>query len=250
MNCANCCNELPKGKRKYCSDKCSSQGWHKQNLLNRPTAKCIECSKGFKQTKNGGANGDQLTMCCSSRCGYQRKHRIDREINLIKSMGITIDAVRDRRAKQIDRADSKAKADYVNALYLDAKRNHCRVCGGDITQDTNQNCKRYCDQCQSTKKSAYLSLARRTGIIPTGGDRSRAKHYGVEYEPIKRKVVFDLHDWHCAQCNDETPKELKGTINTKAPELDHVIPISKGGPHTYANVQLLCRECNAIKSDT
>lgn len=242
MNCANCCNELPKGKRKYCCDKCSSQGWHKNNLLRLPVVRCPECSKQFRQTKNGGANGDQLTICCSSRCGYERKHRIDKEISLIKNMGTLIQVGKGRRVRALISAR-------VSTAYKNAKRDHCRDCGAGIEQDTSQNCKRYCDQCQSTKLSAYLSLARRTGMIPISGDRSRAKHYGVEYEPIKRKVVFDLHGWHCAQCNDETPKELKGTINPKAPELDHVIPISKGGPHNYANVQLLCRECNAIKSD-
>lgn len=32
-----------------------------------------------------------------------------------------------------------------------------------------------------------------------------------------------------------------------APELDHVMPLSKGGTHSMDNVQLLCRKCNQRK---
>lgn len=30
-------------------------------------------------------------------------------------------------------------------------------------------------------------------------------------------------------------------------EIDHVVPLSRGGPHCDANVQLLCRRCNRAK---
>ena len=29
--------------------------------------------------------------------------------------------------------------------------------------------------------------------------------------------------------------------------LDHIIPLSKNGPHAYYNVQTLCRKCNTKK---
>jgi hypothetical protein len=32
-------------------------------------------------------------------------------------------------------------------------------------------------------------------------------------------------------------------------EYDHVIPFSRGGANTVANVQILCRRCNNLKSD-
>lgn len=48
--------------------------------------------------------------------------------------------------------------------------------------------------------------------------------------------VLDQHDRKCAYC---------GT--TENIELDHVVPLSKGGRHTKSNVQPLCRSCNARK---
>jgi 5-methylcytosine-specific restriction endonuclease McrA len=38
-----------------------------------------------------------------------------------------------------------------------------------------------------------------------------------------------------------------GTNHDNAPEHDHVVPMSAGGPNTYANSQLLCRVCNWLK---
>jgi len=35
----------------------------------------------------------------------------------------------------------------------------------------------------------------------------------------------------------------------KAPTIDHVIPLSKGGTHEPANVQLAHYYCNSIKAD-
>lgn len=34
------------------------------------------------------------------------------------------------------------------------------------------------------------------------------------------------------------------------PSIDHIKPIAKGGLHSWDNVQLACRQCNSIKSDS
>lgn len=33
------------------------------------------------------------------------------------------------------------------------------------------------------------------------------------------------------------------------PSIDHIIPLAKGGTHTWDNIQLAHRHCNSIKSD-
>lgn len=40
-----------------------------------------------------------------------------------------------------------------------------------------------------------------------------------------------------------------GTCHDKAPELEHIIPLSRGGLHTFSNVACSCRKCNHAKGD-
>ncbi|CAN7187248.1 HNH endonuclease [Acidovorax sp. LjRoot117] len=64
--------------------------------------------------------------------------------------------------------------------------------------------------------------------------------------PIK---VFDRDKWRCQLCNRKTPKAKRGSYDDDAPELDHIVPLSKGGAHSYLNTQCACRACNSKKSD-
>lgn len=78
-------------------------------------------------------------------------------------------------------------------------------------------------------------------------DRKRARKYGCFYEPVNPAAVCERDGWTCYLCGVETPKELRGKRAANAPEVDHVIPLSKQGPHSYANVRCCCRRCNRAK---
>ncbi|WP_425516052.1 HNH endonuclease [Rhizobium leucaenae] len=71
--------------------------------------------------------------------------------------------------------------------------------------------------------------------------------YVENVDPIK---VFDRDKWKCQICGVKTPRKLRGTLDDKAPELDHIMPLALGGAHSYFNTQCACRKCNAHKSDT
>lgn len=34
---------------------------------------------------------------------------------------------------------------------------------------------------------------------------------------------------------------------SKVEEIDHIVPLSKGGSHTFSNIRMLCRTCNRAK---
>lgn len=66
----------------------------------------------------------------------------------------------------------------------------------------------------------------------------------VAFDPFQ---VFRRDKWKCKACGCDTPKRLRGTYEDDAPELDHIVPLSRGGWHSPDNCQTLCRRCNQDK---
>ena len=65
---------------------------------------------------------------------------------------------------------------------------------------------------------------------------------------MKTIAVFERDGWRCQICGCDTPRELRGDRRApNAPQLDHIIPMSKGGGHTWDNVQCACARCNNQK---
>ena len=77
-------------------------------------------------------------------------------------------------------------------------------------------------------------------------DRARRKGLPRDYSitPIK---LFNRDGWRCQICGDRTPKNLRGKQQPKSPTIDHILPISLGGGHTWDNVQCACHACNMAK---
>lgn len=82
----------------------------------------------------------------------------------------------------------------------------------------------------------------------TKDHRSRARRLGVFVEDVKLSVLFARDAGRCGICGEQAdmatrwPDPLTATI-------DHVIPMSRGGLHEYANVQLAHAVCNSRKND-
>ena len=69
----------------------------------------------------------------------------------------------------------------------------------------------------------------------------------VRIENVNPMRVFKRDKWKCQGCGIKTQK--KYTLMDSAAEMDHIIPLSKGGEHSYLNTQTLCRKCNQEKSN-
>lgn len=58
-------------------------------------------------------------------------------------------------------------------------------------------------------------------------------------ERVYRKEVHTRDNGRCYLCSDP--------ITFEEMHLDHVIPLSRGGEHSYANVKAACARCNLVK---
>ncbi len=118
----------------------------------------------------------------------------------------------------------------------------CSICGAEYSHTISMGrpktvCSDVCD-AERTKRIRRAARSAR-----------KARQRNVTTERVDAIKVFERDGWRCQGCGRKTPRKLRGTYDDLAPELDHIIPLSKGGEHSYRNTQLLCRGCNAAKSD-
>lgn len=66
--------------------------------------------------------------------------------------------------------------------------------------------------------------------------RRRALIAAVPSSPYNFPAICELYDNRCLACGEQLPLTI-----------DHVIPISLGGPDTPDNIQPLCKSCNSSK---
>ncbi len=73
-----------------------------------------------------------------------------------------------------------------------------------------------------------------------GDAKRKALKYGASFvEPVSALVVLELHDGVCGICgHDVDPFKF---------DVDHIIPLVRGGEHSYRNTQPAHPSCNRRK---
>lgn len=79
--------------------------------------------------------------------------------------------------------------------------------------------------------------------------RERARRRGAKKTGLVVPAeIFDRDGWRCQFCRCKVKKPTsRGGL--KEATIDHIIPLSRGGSHTEANVQAACRMCNSKKNN-
>lgn len=77
--------------------------------------------------------------------------------------------------------------------------------------------------------------------------RLRRKKKVAVGEDVISTDVFSRDRWRCQLCGCKVIPSASTYIPNRA-TLDHIVPLSRGGTHTYANVQTACNLCNSKKS--
>ena len=130
------------------------------------------------------------------------------------------------------------EAAHKKPVFLYLYHRECQQCGEEFY--THIPKQKYCSiECQKRAYSKVHEIMRRTRKRLNGkaeGDISLAKLY-------KRDHGI------CAICGKPVNMSLD-TNDNEYGSIDHIVPLAKGGTHTWDNVQLAHRICNSLKSDT
>lgn len=246
--CAHCGEQFTKAHqhKRYCSESCVKSADIERRQKPAEVKPCKGCGQDFTVTRT--------MQYCSVPC----RNKINRQIERDKKRAAPkqprkphepqsypatctfCQELYEARSKRSKYCSEKCR--FEEKAAAEGKRD-CRRCSTPLT-DTHYA--RYCPGCQLLNKRE--SRAKRGPRNRDHGQnhRSRARHYGVPYEPIKRSDIYERDGWRCGICSKKINQDL-AYPHQMSVSLDHVIPLSKGGGHLRNNVQAAHLKCNVHK---
>ena len=217
----------------------------------RLSEQCKECSRERGKTANRDAEKRK-----ASGNKYARKKRIEEILDKNLSSPISISKC-EHCSKVISKKGAKPKR-FCSAEC--GKSHRAYILKGKVHKP-HKPYKRYIltdKECQC-KRCGAVYIANRPGkceackelIYRANKSISKLKREktlrSVYVQKVDANKVFERDKWTCKQCDCKVQKV--DIYKDNAAELDHIVPISLGGPHSYSNVQTLCRRCNKDKSN-
>ena len=176
---------------------------------------------------------------CSRECAFQVAGVLKVERKALRDIARNI-----RKLNKINA--TKLRNNLKRQAYIDsAKQCICKSCGISFEKFSHLGGpKKYCEVCKEK-----ISVEKERKYRRVFKSKRRAKIRNTKTENIDPFDIFDSFGWKCYLCGTSTPKARRGTYEPNAPELDHIIPLAKGGTHTKDNLACCCRDCNHKKSD-
>lgn len=165
-------------------------------------------------------------------CGICGKHVSGREIYCSDEC---------RKELRCRKERERAEQDYVAPTYT------CKECGQEFSPEYGSKKRSFCsDKCSHkyAKRECAHTLNQRARKVLS----SIYENWRDHYQPINRGRVFKRDGYRCQLCGCKV-KRTK-TYHPQQATIDHIVPLSLGGAHTYANVQTCCQECNSAKGAT
>jgi len=192
----------------------------------RVDLRCKECGAVFNRSMISVRKGHCSCPSCREKRGKIRREK----------------AAAERLEKQKQRDAQKRQKEIENAKraeQIELVFHACPVCGTMTTR------RKYCsDHCMHKANWSTKEARRREKIKASTADKD-----------ITVMGLFKRDAGVCHICGGQCDTEdytRRGKIfiaGDRYPSIDHVVPLAKGGSHSWDNVKLAHRRCNTLKSD-
>lgn len=215
--------------------------------LSKPMRKCAACSALFTPKRSS-------SIACSNKCRDKVKYQKNKVINsnnclncntiYIKKQGQSKYCSNQCRVEHIASNGVLERTIETKYMKMVVRVSFCIVCNAVCEAPYQGHIKKYC----STKCERVVERAK-PGYRAKRARRDARKRNATTSALIDPIMILERDNWKCYLCGIHTPKDLRGTISDSAPEVDHIIPLSKGGGHIESNLRCSCRKCNLKKGD-
>lgn len=204
----------------YCSKYCSGASRRKREK-DRCTKPCLICGKNLN-TRH------RETQTCSSECA----------LNLKRGMGPHTDLPLEHWARHYGATCEWKAPKTRNPSFVAGTCVYCR--NVFVDRWLGDSSSKYC-----SKKCALREGANRRKIAKRG---AKLLHAGINWKSVAKRDGMGCHI--CGDACD--PKDFSRVgphfkPGITFPTVDHVIPLSTGGTHTWNNVKLAHHLCNSYK---
>jgi hypothetical protein len=225
---------------RFCCKDCRSRA-HSESARNARRAKpvsvnpCDVCGKDFALKRSD-------MRFCSEPCwnvARNDRRKAGRNAKCCAQCGVEFRATRQDQSYCSSRCRHRAKAARAPKPGRPSHRARtvvatCQSCGSDFSC-TRRDAK-FCSKCGRCTESNLANARRRAARI-------RA----VTIAPVVKSDIYARDDWTCQLCGEPVRQDLYP--HPLSASLDHIVPLSKGGTHEPANVQLAHLRCNIRKGN-
>lgn len=190
-----------------------------------------QCTRPFKAKRE---------IICDN-CAGQRKIA-NKELRKVKS------ELNKRTKEVIGKVISKTQKELKKRLRevqkeINTRETTCCKCGKTFKTDKNV---KFCSKtCANRHHNKTKEIRRRKREVING------KHDDISLEVLIKREKNKCHicNGKCNKKDYTLTEEGHFIVGSNYPSIDHVVPLSKGGTHTWDNVKLAHHYCNTIKSN-
>ena len=215
--CSEACDRARRAEKALKRWRANRDGKPPLNTTKREQRKCVICGAGFIAEWKQGVGPNKCGDAChgaartiASRRSYKRDRPLRRSGHEYDDSGVPI------------KTTTQECVECENSFTVTWTRRPRTTCG---------------DECANRRRSR--ASARRAA-------ERRQLLASATIEDVDPYAVFERDDWRCYLCGRKVVASV--VYRPDRATVDHVVPIAKGGAHSYDNVRTACNRCNSRKN--
>ncbi len=127
----------------------------------------------------------------------------------------------------------------------------CPGCNKSVPRIRWGGTRKRCTPCArryAADQWALRNPERKREVMRKSTQRRRAQKRMTACENFSDGEIFDRDRWVCGVCREKINRRLRHP-HPRSASLDHIVPLSQGGPHTRANVRAAHLQCNVRRGN-